>query len=227
MVPFESVGADEGGGTGVGPVVQSCGRREPGVDVSRGNVRVRPAATSDINELIELSEDNGLLEHVGRRRGAHRLDRSALVERYMTLLSDLDRLVLVAIDEATEQLVGFAVLVEERSACSPRPPRSTSRTCWSRRPSAVAAPAGRCSPARCGTPRTARSTTWWSACRPVPGTQPVRRPARLRAAGRPPDRLGGHPAPQPGHRRLGRPGGPAPPPDRSRGVPGHVVGRGA
>jgi len=81
--------------------------------VSRGNVRVRPAATSDINELIELSEDNGLLEHVGRRRGA-RLDRSALVERYMTLLSDLDRLVLVAIDEATEQLVGFAVLVEER-----------------------------------------------------------------------------------------------------------------
>ena len=33
-----------------------------------------------------------------------------------------------------------------------------------------AVPAGRCSPARSGTPRTARSTTWWSACRPAPGT---------------------------------------------------------
>jgi len=82
--------------------------------VSRGNVRVRPAATSDINELIALSEDNGLVDHVARRgRGAHR-DRNTLAERYRTLLSDMDRLVLVAIDEATSQLVGFAVLVEER-----------------------------------------------------------------------------------------------------------------
>jgi len=84
------------------------------VDVSRGNVRVRPAATSDINELIALSEDNGLVDHVARRgRGAHR-DHNTLVERYRALLSDMYRLVLVAIDEATSQLVGFAVLVEER-----------------------------------------------------------------------------------------------------------------
>ena len=41
-------------------------------------------------------------------------DRNALVERYMSLLSDIERLVLVAIDEATGQLVGFAVLIEER-----------------------------------------------------------------------------------------------------------------
>jgi ribosomal protein S18 acetylase RimI-like enzyme len=85
------------------------------VDVSRGNVRVRPAATSDINELIALSEDNGLVDHVARRgRGGHRTDGNALVDRYMSLLSDIDRLVLVAIDEATNQLVGFAVLLEER-----------------------------------------------------------------------------------------------------------------
>jgi ribosomal protein S18 acetylase RimI-like enzyme len=95
------------------PQSNSVGR-EPGVDVSRGNVRVRPAATSDINELIALSEDNGLVDHVARRgRGAHR-DHNTLVERYRALLSDMDRLVLVAIDEATSQLVGFAVLVEER-----------------------------------------------------------------------------------------------------------------
>ena len=82
--------------------------------MSRGNVRVRPAATSDINELIALSEDNGLVDHVARRgRGAHR-DHNTLAERYRALLSDMDRLVLVAIDEATSQLVGFAVLVEER-----------------------------------------------------------------------------------------------------------------
>jgi ribosomal protein S18 acetylase RimI-like enzyme len=85
------------------------------VDVSRGNVRVRPAATSDINELIALSEDNGLVDHVARRgRAGHRGDGNALADRYMSLLSDIDRLVLVAIDEATNQLVGFAVLLEER-----------------------------------------------------------------------------------------------------------------
>jgi len=85
------------------------------VDVSRGNVRVRPAASSDINDLIALSEDNGLVEHVTRRaRPGHRADRTSLVDRYMSLLSDMDRLVLVAIDEATNQLVGFAVLLEER-----------------------------------------------------------------------------------------------------------------
>jgi len=83
--------------------------------VSRGNVRVRPAATSDITDLIALAEDNGVLDHVGRRgRSGHRIDQNALVERYRTLLSDLDRLVLVAVDEASDQLVGFAVLLEER-----------------------------------------------------------------------------------------------------------------
>ncbi|HTZ44990.1 MAG TPA: GNAT family N-acetyltransferase [Jatrophihabitans sp.] len=83
--------------------------------MSRGNVRVRPAATSDITDLIALAEDNGVLDHVGRRgRSGHRIDQNALVERYRTLLSDLDRLVLVAVDEASDQLVGFAVLLEER-----------------------------------------------------------------------------------------------------------------
>jgi ribosomal protein S18 acetylase RimI-like enzyme len=80
--------------------------------VSRGNVRVRPAATSDINDLIALSEDNGVVDHVGRR--GRKGDSESLVERYVTLLSDMDRLVLVAIDEVTDQLVGFIVMLEER-----------------------------------------------------------------------------------------------------------------
>jgi ribosomal protein S18 acetylase RimI-like enzyme len=85
------------------------------VDVSRGNVRVRPAGTSDINELIALSEDNGVVEHTIRRGRGSRADHTvSLADRYRSLLSDMDRLVLVAIDEATEQLVGFAVLLEER-----------------------------------------------------------------------------------------------------------------
>ncbi|MFL6161146.1 MAG: GNAT family N-acetyltransferase [Jatrophihabitantaceae bacterium] len=62
-----------------------------------------------------LAEDNGLVDRVSRRgRGVHRGDHNSLVDRYMALLSDMDRLVLVAIDEATDQLVGFAVLLEER-----------------------------------------------------------------------------------------------------------------
>ncbi len=80
--------------------------------MSRGNVRVRPAATSDIPALISLSVENGIADHVGRR--GRKGDSDSLVERYVALLSDMDRLVLVAIDEATEQLVGYSVLLEER-----------------------------------------------------------------------------------------------------------------
>ncbi len=80
--------------------------------MSRGNVRVRPASTSDIAELIALAEDNGVVDHIGRR--GRRSDSGSLAERYMSLLSDPDRLVLVAIDEASGQLVGFTVMMEER-----------------------------------------------------------------------------------------------------------------
>jgi ribosomal protein S18 acetylase RimI-like enzyme len=79
--------------------------------VSRGNLRIRPAVTSDINELITLTVDNGVIEHVGRR--VRKSDPNSLADRYRALLSDLDRLVLVAVDEASQQLVGFAVLLEE------------------------------------------------------------------------------------------------------------------
>jgi ribosomal protein S18 acetylase RimI-like enzyme len=61
--------------------------------------------------LITLSVDNGVAEHVGRR--GRKGDTTTLGDRYAELLSDPDRLVLVAVDEASEQLVGFAVLLEE------------------------------------------------------------------------------------------------------------------
>lgn len=79
--------------------------------MSRGNVRVRPAVTSDINELISLTVDNGVTEHVGRR--VRKGDPNSIADRYRALLTDLERLVLVAVDEVSEQLVGFAVLLEE------------------------------------------------------------------------------------------------------------------
>lgn len=80
--------------------------------MSRGNVRVRPAVTSDITDLIALSADNGVADYAYRR--GRKGDTDSLVERYVALLSDLDRLVLVAIDEATGKLVGYAVMLEER-----------------------------------------------------------------------------------------------------------------
>lgn len=80
--------------------------------MSRGNVRVRPAATSDISELTALSVDHGLADHLGRR--GRKTDTTSMADRYVSLLGDPDRLVLVAVDEATDNLVGFAVLVEER-----------------------------------------------------------------------------------------------------------------
>jgi ribosomal protein S18 acetylase RimI-like enzyme len=80
--------------------------------VSRGNVRVRPAAPSDIADLITLSVDNGIVDQVTRRG---RTGASAtLADRYATLLADPERLVLVAVEEQHEKLVGFAVLMEEQ-----------------------------------------------------------------------------------------------------------------
>jgi ribosomal protein S18 acetylase RimI-like enzyme len=80
--------------------------------VSRGNVRVRPALPSDIPGLLVLSEENGVTDYIGRR--ARKGDGTTLAERYAQLLTDPDRLVLVAVAEEQEQLVGVAVLMEER-----------------------------------------------------------------------------------------------------------------
>jgi ribosomal protein S18 acetylase RimI-like enzyme len=77
-------------------------------------VRVRPATPSDISQLITLSVDNGVADHVGRRgRGARNADTTTLADRYASLLGDPDRLVLVAVEEEREELVGFTVLLEE------------------------------------------------------------------------------------------------------------------
>jgi len=67
--------------------------------------------TSDITDLISLTVDNGVTEHIGRR--LRKGDPNSLADRFRAVLSDLDRLVLVAVDEASQQLVGFAVLLEE------------------------------------------------------------------------------------------------------------------
>ncbi len=83
--------------------------------MSRGNVRVRPAEPSDIAELIALSEDNGVVDHAGIR--GHRTrkgDTATLADRYSQLLTDPDRLVLVAVEEDNSTVVGFCVLLEER-----------------------------------------------------------------------------------------------------------------
>jgi ribosomal protein S18 acetylase RimI-like enzyme len=83
--------------------------------VSRGNVRVRQAVPSDITELINLTEDNGLVEHaVPRARRARKATTAALADRYSQVLCDADRLVLVAVDEEKSRLVGYAVLLEEQ-----------------------------------------------------------------------------------------------------------------
>ncbi|MCW2540052.1 MAG: GCN5-related N-acetyltransferase [Frankiales bacterium] len=91
--------------------------------MSRGNVRVRPAAPSDISDLITLSVDVGVADHVGRRgRGVRNGDSRTMADRYASLLTDSERLVLVAIDEEHDRLVGFAVLLEERvGVLSPTP----------------------------------------------------------------------------------------------------------
>lgn len=85
--------------------------------MSRGNVRVRPATPTDIPQLITLSIENGIADHVGHRghrgrRGAHN-DNEQLGERYAELLDDPFRLVLVAVAEADDRVVGFEVLIEE------------------------------------------------------------------------------------------------------------------
>jgi ribosomal protein S18 acetylase RimI-like enzyme len=88
--------------------------------VSRGNVRVRIAAPADITDLINLSVNNGVAGHITSR--GRKGDTRNMADRYATLLTDPDRLVLVAVEADHDQLVGFAVMVEEQvGVLSPTP----------------------------------------------------------------------------------------------------------
>ena len=80
--------------------------------MSRGNVRVRPAGPPDISQLIALSVDNGVADNVSRR--GRKGDTATLADRFAELLSDPDRLVLVAVEEDHDKVVGFAVMLEEQ-----------------------------------------------------------------------------------------------------------------
>jgi ribosomal protein S18 acetylase RimI-like enzyme len=80
--------------------------------MARGNVLVRSASPSDISGLITLTIDNGVVDHVGRR--VRPGDAQILADRFASVLADPDRLVLVAVDEASDELVGLSVLFEEQ-----------------------------------------------------------------------------------------------------------------
>jgi GNAT superfamily N-acetyltransferase len=89
--------------------------------VSVGNVRVRPASPSDISQLIALSADNGLVDDVARR--GRRPETSSLADKYAQLLTNPERLVLVAVQDEVapakdracdDKVVGFAVMMEEQ-----------------------------------------------------------------------------------------------------------------
>jgi ribosomal protein S18 acetylase RimI-like enzyme len=97
--------------------------------VTLGNVRVRPAAPSDISELIALSANNGVVDDISRR--GRRADTATLADRYADLVTNPERLVLVAVQDRaavqhkiaapdkilpqdkTEEVIGFCVMVEE------------------------------------------------------------------------------------------------------------------
>jgi ribosomal protein S18 acetylase RimI-like enzyme len=65
--------------------------------VTLGNVRVRPAAPSDISELIALSANNGVVDDISRR--GRRADTATLADRYADLVTNPERLVLVAVQD--------------------------------------------------------------------------------------------------------------------------------
>lgn len=79
--------------------------------MSVGNVRVRPATPSDISALIDLSAEHGLIDEIGRR--SRRAETATVADRYAELLLNPERLVLVAVQEHSEVVVGFAVMIEE------------------------------------------------------------------------------------------------------------------
>ena len=80
--------------------------------MSRGNVRVRPAQQSDVAGLAKVCLDSGLGEQIGVR--GRKCDLNTLLERYTSMLQDLDRLVFVAVEEEQNTVVGVLVLAEEQ-----------------------------------------------------------------------------------------------------------------
>lgn len=72
----------------------------------RATVRVRVAELSDVAELVRVTEGAA----VAPPRGQHSPDRTA---RYTALLAAPDRIVLAAVDERTERIVGVLVASED------------------------------------------------------------------------------------------------------------------
>lgn len=91
--------------TPVGPTVLN--RRGWENYVSRVNVRVRPAETTDVANLVELSRAVDLSTGTFSGRGV--LDDSAehLAARFAAILASGERTVLVAVDGITDELVGL------------------------------------------------------------------------------------------------------------------------
>jgi ribosomal protein S18 acetylase RimI-like enzyme len=77
--------------------------------VSRGNVRVRPAEADDVPALVELTRSTDLVS--GTFSGRALLDDRVehLVARFEEILAEAERLLLVAIDDATGALAGLLV----------------------------------------------------------------------------------------------------------------------
>ena len=72
----------------------------------RSTVRVRPAGPGDVAELVRITEGAA----VAPPRGQHSPDRTA---RYTALLAAPDRIVLAAVDERTDRIVGVLVASED------------------------------------------------------------------------------------------------------------------
>jgi ribosomal protein S18 acetylase RimI-like enzyme len=77
--------------------------------VSRGNVRVRPAEADDVSALVELTRSTDLVS--GTFSGRALLDDRVehLTARFEEILAEGERLLLVAIDDASGTLAGLLV----------------------------------------------------------------------------------------------------------------------
>jgi GNAT superfamily N-acetyltransferase len=90
--------------------------------VTRSNVHVRPAELSDVGSLVTVSEkvDLGRGTFSGRPLAVE--SRPQFEERFAEIIADNERTIFVAVDDATDEIVGFVAARDDDLATITRTP---------------------------------------------------------------------------------------------------------
>jgi GNAT superfamily N-acetyltransferase len=90
--------------------------------VTRSNVHVRPAGLDDVSSLVSVAEKVDLARGTFSGRPLAIESRPQFEERFGEIIADNERTIFVAVDDATDEIVGFVAARDDDLATITRTP---------------------------------------------------------------------------------------------------------